>query len=244
MEGLDSVPGLLRGDGRRAGERDRDVRPDLDARRGLREHRRLDDRVSTRLRHPDGVEAPRLRSRPQLGKGVERSTDGEAEALRTADAIPDPTPIVELTTSYWASQTLFAANRIGLFEAIGDAAVSANEIAEKLGIAGRSTELLMNACASLDLLEALLSEGEAGKPLLLIGASAGRVFLDVNLRPPWWDRDTLVALLQTADRGAAAEAPLAPAVPLRPLLARLRASGPRSSSRGAACRYLRSALPA
>jgi hypothetical protein len=70
-----------------------------------------------------------------------------------ADAIPDPTPIVELTTSYWASQTLFAANRIGLFEAIGDAAVSANEIAEKLGIAGRSTELLMNACASLDLLE-------------------------------------------------------------------------------------------
>ena len=60
-----------------------------------------------------------------------------------AAAIPGPTPIVELTTSYWASQTLFAANRLGLFEAIGDAAVSANEIAEKLGIAARSTELLM-----------------------------------------------------------------------------------------------------
>jgi len=70
-----------------------------------------------------------------------------------AAAVPDPTPIVELTTAYWASQALFAANRIGLFEAIGDATVSAKEIAAKLGIAARATELLLNACASLGLLE-------------------------------------------------------------------------------------------
>jgi fructokinase len=33
----------------------------------------------------------------------------------------------------------------------------------------------------------------------LIGASRGRVFLDVNLRPPWWDVDTVTALLASAD---------------------------------------------
>lgn len=32
-----------------------------------------------------------------------------------------------------------------------------------------------------------------------IDACCGKVFLDVNLRPPWWDRDTVNGLLQSAD---------------------------------------------
>ena len=33
----------------------------------------------------------------------------------------------------------------------------------------------------------------------LVGAGNGQLFMDVNLRPPWWDTDTLQTLLQTAD---------------------------------------------
>lgn len=68
-------------------------------------------------------------------------------------AVPDPTPIVRLTTAYWGSQALFTANRIGLFEAIGNQVRTAAEVAAGLGTDARGTELLLNACASLDLLE-------------------------------------------------------------------------------------------
>lgn len=75
--------------------------------------------------------------------------------MRTASSatVPDPTPIVELTTAYWSSQALFAANRIGLFEALGDATLSAEAVADKLGTDPRATGLLLNACASLGLIE-------------------------------------------------------------------------------------------
>jgi fructokinase len=47
----------------------------------------------------------------------------------------------------------------------------------------------------------LAVRGEQSRHALagLIDSTDGQVFLDVNLRPPWWDRDTLLALLQTAD---------------------------------------------
>jgi fructokinase len=37
----------------------------------------------------------------------------------------------------------------------------------------------------------------------------GKIFVDVNLRPPWWDRETLLPLLQDADRVKLNEAELA-----------------------------------
>lgn len=65
----------------------------------------------------------------------------------------DPTPLIEMTTAYWQSQTLFTANRIGLFPALADGPLSTADIAKTLKTDLRSTELFLNACTALGLLE-------------------------------------------------------------------------------------------
>lgn len=70
----------------------------------------------------------------------------------------DPTPIFQLATGYWASATLLAANEIGLFGALADGAKTARQVAEALGSDPRATEMLLNACAGLDL---VVKQGDA-----------------------------------------------------------------------------------
>ncbi|HXG25159.1 MAG TPA: methyltransferase [Chthonomonadales bacterium] len=70
----------------------------------------------------------------------------------------DPTPIFQLATGYWASAALLGANEIGLFGALADGAKTARQIAEALGSDLRATEMLLNACAGLDL---VLKQGDA-----------------------------------------------------------------------------------
>ena len=64
-----------------------------------------------------------------------------------------PTPIMRLTTAYWDSQTFLTANRIGLFEVLDQVALSAEQVADKLGLQSRPTELLLKACVALELLQ-------------------------------------------------------------------------------------------
>jgi hypothetical protein len=66
---------------------------------------------------------------------------------------PDPSPIMQLSTAYWAAQTLLTANRIGLFELLGREARSSADVAQALGADERATRLFLNACAALGLLE-------------------------------------------------------------------------------------------
>jgi len=65
----------------------------------------------------------------------------------------DPSMIMQLATAYWGSQTLLTANRIGLFGALRDKAMTPAEAASALGTAERPTKLLLQACAALGLLE-------------------------------------------------------------------------------------------
>lgn len=65
----------------------------------------------------------------------------------------DPSSIMKLSTSYWESQTLLTANRIGLFDILSNKESSSDEIAEALHIKPRPTLLLLNACVALGLLE-------------------------------------------------------------------------------------------
>lgn len=69
----------------------------------------------------------------------------------------DPTPIFQLATGYWASAALLAANEIGLFGVLADGAQTARQAAETLGSDLRATEMLLNACAGLDL---VLKQGD------------------------------------------------------------------------------------
>ena len=52
-----------------------------------------------------------------------------------------PTPIMQLTTAYWDSQTFLTANRIGVFEVLDQEALTAEQLAEKLGLQPRPTSL-------------------------------------------------------------------------------------------------------
>lgn len=65
----------------------------------------------------------------------------------------DPTPIVELSMAYWGSQTLFTANRIGLFDRLTGKSMTAAEIAADLDLHDRPTGLLLKACVALGFLE-------------------------------------------------------------------------------------------
>ena len=65
----------------------------------------------------------------------------------------DPSPLMKQSTAYWDSQTLLTANRIGLFDALGDQTFDTETIAAKLATAPRPTRLLLKACVGLGLLE-------------------------------------------------------------------------------------------
>ncbi|MEV8506961.1 methyltransferase [Actinoplanes sp. NPDC051475] len=66
---------------------------------------------------------------------------------------PAPAALMELTTGLWASQTLAAAEHLGLFTVLSrSGGASVAETAHRLGIEERPAEILLTACAALDLL--------------------------------------------------------------------------------------------
>ena len=69
-------------------------------------------------------------------------------------AMPDPTPIVHLTTAYWDSQVVLTASRLKVFDQLAAGPRSAGEVATALGLEERRTDLLLRALAALGLLEA------------------------------------------------------------------------------------------
>jgi predicted O-methyltransferase YrrM len=66
---------------------------------------------------------------------------------------PDPSGIMAISTAYWGSQTLLTANRLKLFDALADGAITADELAQKLDFDPRTTALFLNACVALGLCE-------------------------------------------------------------------------------------------
>ena len=75
-----------------------------------------------------------------------------AQPGQAGAAVPDPSPIVRLSTAYWESQALLTANRLGLFDCLADGARSADEVAAALQLDPRATALLLRACAGLGVL--------------------------------------------------------------------------------------------
>ena len=65
----------------------------------------------------------------------------------------DPGPVMALSTAYWGAQTLFTANRLGLFQAVADGHQTVSAIAGECGTGERPMALLLKACAALGLLE-------------------------------------------------------------------------------------------
>lgn len=65
----------------------------------------------------------------------------------------DPSVVAQLSTAYWGSQVLFTANRLGLFDLLGDGPLAAGDVAAKLELDPRMTELFLNACVGIGLCE-------------------------------------------------------------------------------------------
>ncbi len=61
--------------------------------------------------------------------------------------------LMQMSLGYWRSQILFTASEIGVFDLLGDGALSAEEIAERSGTSPQHTRRLLNACAAVGLLE-------------------------------------------------------------------------------------------
>ena len=70
----------------------------------------------------------------------------------------DPSPIMQLSTAYWGAQTLFTANRLEIFTVIASGSRTVAEIAVASKTRERPLQLLLKACAALDLLQE--SDGE------------------------------------------------------------------------------------
>ena len=68
-------------------------------------------------------------------------------------AMPDPGPIVRLTTAFWDSQALLTASRLKLFDQLAGGPRAAEQVAAALGLDARMTGLLMRVLAGLGLLE-------------------------------------------------------------------------------------------
>ena len=81
------------------------------------------------------------------------------EHLNTMSNQPDPSSIMRLATGYWNSATLLAANELNLFGALGELELTARQVADHLQTPLRSTEMLLDACAGLDLLRKQEQDG-------------------------------------------------------------------------------------
>ncbi len=73
------------------------------------------------------------------------------ESVDAAQPALDPTPLMELSTAYWRSQTLFTAIRLRLFEYLADGPQSLDSLSSSMGAHARSTRLLVKACIALGL---------------------------------------------------------------------------------------------
>ena len=65
----------------------------------------------------------------------------------------DPTPILQLTTAYWGSMTLFAANDLRVFTVLAEGPKSAGDLAAALEVPERPLRLLLQGAAGLGLLK-------------------------------------------------------------------------------------------
>ena len=70
-----------------------------------------------------------------------------------ADRTLSPVPLMQLTTGFWAFKTLAAAHELDLFSRLsGTPGVTAEGLAQALGIEERPAEMLLTGCAALGLL--------------------------------------------------------------------------------------------
>ena len=102
-----------------------------------------------------------------------------------AAAPPSPELIMRLASGFMAAKHLFAANELGLFEALADAPADLEALAARVGLTSRSTRISADAMVALGLLERRgerYANGPAAAHYL-----AGRTPADLRPLLRFWD---------------------------------------------------------
>lgn len=101
-------------------------------------------------------------------------------------AVVDPAPIMRVASGFMAAKHLFAANELGLFEALADAPAAIEALAARTGLTPRAARISADAMVALELLERdgdlYRNSGVAAQFL------AGRTPADLRPFLRFWDR--------------------------------------------------------
>src|SRR6185312_10801629 len=66
---------------------------------------------------------------------------------------PSPEPIMRLASGFMAAKHLFAANELGIFEALADSTATIDALANRTGLTRRAARISADAMVALGLLE-------------------------------------------------------------------------------------------
>jgi SAM-dependent methyltransferase len=121
----------------------------------------------------------------------------EAPTARPLATEPSPATIMQLASGFMAAKHLFAANELGLFEALADSPANLDALAARTGLTRRAARISADAMVALGLLEfqdGTYRNGEAATRFL---ASPG----PGDLRPflKFWDKISYPAWTRLAD---------------------------------------------
>lgn len=124
-----------------------------------------------------------------------RPTTAPVNDAQTASVTPEP--IMRLAAGFMAAKHLFAANELGLFEALADAPTTIDGLAARIGLTPRATRISADAMVALDLLERdgdTYRNGPAADQFL-----AGRTPADLRPFLRFWDKISYPAWQSLAD---------------------------------------------
>lgn len=91
--------------------------------------------------------------RGRNGMAMQASSDVAPEPSAQKEAGVSPEPIMRLASGFMAAKHLFAANELGLFEALADAPTTVEGLAARTGLTRRAARISADAMVGLGLLE-------------------------------------------------------------------------------------------
>ncbi|HVE46159.1 MAG TPA: methyltransferase [Acidimicrobiales bacterium] len=125
------------------------------------------------------------------------TTTADRTETTTTKAGVNPEPIMRLASGFMAAKHLFAANELGMFEALGESPANLDALAARTGLTPRAARISADAMVALGLLERegdTYRNGEVAATYL-----AGRTPADLRPFLRFWDKISYPAWIGFAD---------------------------------------------
>jgi SAM-dependent methyltransferase len=125
------------------------------------------------------------------------TTHAPAPAIGSLATEPNPATIIQLASGFMAAKHLFAANELGLFEALADAPATLDGLAARTGLTHRAARISADAMVALGLLEVQDGTYRNGTAAARFLAGPGPEDLRPFLR--FWDKISYPAWTRLAE---------------------------------------------